>query len=342
MNNNVFLNRCIQLAIMAKDSVLTNPMVGALLLHDNEIIGEGYHEKYGEAHAEVNCLKSVKKEKNHLIADSTLYVSLEPCNHSGKTPPCVDLILENNINKVVIGCTDSFEKVNGKGIQRLKENGVEVIFSNEVNKFIDFNKRFFTFHSKQRPYIILKWAQTKNGYIAKENTQIKISNAVTDRLVHKWRSEEDAIWVGANTVQIDNPALTTRLYKGKNPVRITYDTSNDIITKNICNQEANTIIFNSSKNEIINNIEYILCEKDLLKQLQHIYHRNIKSILIEGGSQLLQQFIDAKLWDEARVIVSNTVMINNGIISPSLKNNSCKEKISLLDDEVYFYQNQHI
>ena len=217
------MTRCLQLAQLGAGNVAPNPMVGAVLVYEEKIIGEGYHRKYGEAHAEVNCINSVKESNRELIEKSTLYVSLEPCSHYGKTPPCSDLIIQNKIKKVVIGCQDIYKEVSGKGILKLRNAGVEVISGVLEKESVDLNKRFFTFHQKFRPYIILKWAQTANTKIGSTNERILISNEYTNRLVHKWRSEEAAVLVGTNTAVQDDPFLTTRLWKGKNPVRIVID-----------------------------------------------------------------------------------------------------------------------
>ncbi|MDQ6764196.1 MAG: bifunctional diaminohydroxyphosphoribosylaminopyrimidine deaminase/5-amino-6-(5-phosphoribosylamino)uracil reductase RibD, partial [Bacteroidota bacterium] len=217
------MNRCIQLAKIAEGNVAPNPMVGAILVHENKIIGEGFHKKYGEPHAEANCINNVRDEHKNLIEQSTLYVSLEPCSHYGKTPPCADLIVQKKIPKVIIGCQDIFKEVAGKGIQKLNDAGIETTVGVLEKECSELNKRFFIFHQKQRPYIILKWAQSANGKIGKKGERIFISNDYTNRLVHKWRSEEAAIMIGTNTAQEDNPSLTTRLWQGKNPVRIIID-----------------------------------------------------------------------------------------------------------------------
>ena len=218
ISHDIYMRRCLQLALLGRGNVAPNPMVGAVLVHDDRIIGEGYHEKYGQAHAEVNCLKSVALDKN-LIPQSTLYVSLEPCAHFGKTPPCADMIIANNIKKVMVGCADPFTEVNGKGIEKLKAAGVEVIENVLQEECLALNKRFFTFHTKQRPYIILKVGRNRQMVLLLviENEQLKISNEFSDRLVHKWRSEEAAIMVGTNTALVDNPSLTNRLWGRKQP-----------------------------------------------------------------------------------------------------------------------------
>ena len=240
------MHRCLELASLGMGNVAPNPMVGAVLVYDNRIIGEGYHMQFGGPHAEVNCINSVKPADRELISKSSLYVSLEPCNHFGKTPPCSDLIIKNRIPEVVIACTDPFEKVNGSGINKLMEAGVKVITGILEKNAISLNTRFFTFHQQKRPYIILKWAQSANKKISGKNGEpVRISHALTDRLVHRWRSEEAAIMVGTNTALKDNPSLTTRLWKGKNPIRIVVDNQLKIPSAfTLFNGEAPLIIFN--------------------------------------------------------------------------------------------------
>src|SRR5215207_8983700 len=220
----IYMHRCLELARLGSGSVAPNPMVGAVLVYKDMIIGEGYHQQYGEAHAEVNCLNSVRPEHQHLIEQSTLYVSLEPCAHYGKTPPCADLIIQKKIPEVVVGCCDPFIQVNGKGIEKLQSAAVNVTIGVLEEECKQLNKRFFGFHTVQRPYVILKWAQTADGKVAgNDYGRKRISNQQTNRIVHKWRSEETTVVVGTNTALYDDPALTTRLWAGKNPVRIVVD-----------------------------------------------------------------------------------------------------------------------
>ena len=245
------MSRCIELAKLGAGFTAPNPMVGAVLVYDNRIIGEGYHRHYGHAHAEVNCIASVKKEDEPFIRQSVLYVSLEPCAHHGKTPPCADLIIEKKIPMVVVGSRDPFKEVDGKGIEKLQAAGVEVQEDVLEKECIDLNKRFFTFHTWRRPYIILKWAQSDDGKIAKTgHSRVLISNDYTNRLVHKWRSEEASILVGTNTALMDNPSLDTRLWKGPNPVRLVVDKNLALpASLNVFDQKIKTIIFNTLKHE---------------------------------------------------------------------------------------------
>lgn len=338
-----YMIRCIQLAKMGAGDVAPNPMVGAVLVYQNKIIGEGYHQKYGEAHAEVNCINNVDKKAKSLIKKSTIYVSLEPCAHHGKTPPCADLIIKNKIKKVVIGCQDIYKEVAGKGIEKLQNADVEVITGVLEKECKELNKRFFTFHQKQRPYIILKWAQSINGKIgANDNERILISNDYSNRLVHKWRSEESAILVGTNTGLKDNPSLTTRFWKGNNPVRIVIDKELKLPSSaNLFSKEANTVIFNLIKNAVEGNIRFIKVEKDNFFQemLLSLYKLNIQSVLVEGGAKTLQSFIDSGLWDEARVITNQNVVIENGTAAPDMKKFSWSKHETIFDDSISYYEN---
>jgi diaminohydroxyphosphoribosylaminopyrimidine deaminase / 5-amino-6-(5-phosphoribosylamino)uracil reductase len=339
------MQRCIELAQLGAGYVAPNPLVGAVLVYDGKIIGEGYHEKYGEAHAEVNCINSVANENRSLVSKSILYVSLEPCAHFGKTPPCVDLILQNKIPHVVIGCTDSFEKVNGAGIEKLKATGVQVDLGILEKECLKLNKHFFTFYTKKRPYIILKWAQSIDGFIAKENGKpIKISNNFTNKYVHKLRAEVHAILVGKKTVQNDNPSLNTRLWKGKNPVRIIVDSLLELENNwNVFNDEAKTIIINKKKQETIGNILYYkVAEGATVNEgiIACLYEQQLNAVIIEGGTTTLQHFIDANLWDEAIVITNTAMAIKTGISSPILKSAILLGTENIFTDKIDFYK-QH-
>ncbi len=336
-----YMQRCLQLAQLGCGTVAPNPMVGAVLIYNNTIIGEGYHTEYGKAHAEVNCINSVNENNKILIAKSTLYVSLEPCVHFGKTPPCTNLILQQKIPKVVIGCSDTFAQVNGKGIQQLKDNGVEVVYGILENECKELNKRFFTFYTKQRPYIILKWAQSKDDKIAaKSDERVLISNDFTNRLVHKWRTQEAAIMVGTNTALQDNPTLTARLWKGNNPIRILIDKDLKISSStNLFSTAAKTIVFNTKKNVIENNIHYYqLTSFTLPEMLKALYSLSIQSVLVEGGGKLLQSFIDGNLWDEINVIKNNEISIEDGLESPKIKNAYLTKTENYLTDAISYYK----
>ena len=335
--------RCLQLAKLGAGNVAPNPMVGAVLVYENEIIGEGYHQQYGLAHAEVNCINNVSEANQSLIEKSTLYVSLEPCAHYGKTPPCADLIIKNKIPNVVVACRDSYEEVHGKGIQKLHQAGVNVIVGILEKEALELNKRFFTFHTKQRPYIILKWAQSRDAKIAnKDLSAVKISNDITNRLVHKWRSEEAAILVGTNTALYDNPSLTTRLWKGRNPVRLVIDLQLKLpISLHLFDGSVKTIVFNLVKYKEENGVMFYKLpsgEGIIPGLLNAMYLLKIQSVLVEGGAKLLQSFIDQNCWDEARVITNEQLMIDRGIEAPELKNNSLININKATGNLVVFYQ----
>ena len=340
------MRRCIELAALGAGNVAPNPMVGAVIVYKDNIIGEGYHEKFGEAHAEVNCINSINEYDRQFIKECTLYVSLEPCNHFGKTPPCVDLIIKHQIMHVVIGCNDSFEKVNGAGISRLIVAGVKVDIGILEQDCRNLNKRFFTFHDKKRPYIILKWAQSNDGLIASEDlAKTKISNTYTDQLVHKWRSQEAAILVGYNTVKTDNPYLTLRNWPGKNPTRIIIDELNKLAGNlNIFNLDANTIILNRKLSTFNNNIEFYKINDEQLTTeavVECLHKKQINSVIIEGGNKTLQMFIDAGLWDEARVITNTVLFLNNGVNAPLLQNQNLESSNNILNDRIDYFLNMN-
>ena len=339
------MHRCLELAALGMGKVAPNPMVGAVLVHNDRIIGEGYHERYGEAHAEVNCLENVVAEAKDLVKDATLYVSLEPCTHFGKTPPCTDLIISTGIRHVVIGCQDSFEKVNGSGIQKLKDAGIRVDTGILEKEAIDLNKRFFTFHKKQRPYIILKWAQTNNGIIANADlSPLKISNSITDMLVHRWRSEESAIMVGSRTAWYDNPSLTTRLYPGNNPVRLVIDKQLKLpATHHLLDGQVPTIVLNTIRQQEDGNTSFYKTgesEDMLAVTLSILRQRNLLSLIVEGGKQLIQSFINTGCWDEARVITNTKMVVGEGVSSPRL-NLLPYKKENIRDDEVQYFRNSN-
>ncbi|GAA4818439.1 bifunctional diaminohydroxyphosphoribosylaminopyrimidine deaminase/5-amino-6-(5-phosphoribosylamino)uracil reductase RibD [Litoribaculum gwangyangense] len=288
-------------------------MVGSVIVYNDTIIGEGFTSKYGGNHAEVNAINSVS-DKN-LLKDSTLYVTLEPCSHFGKTPPCSDLIIKHQIPNVVIGCKDDNEKVAGKGIKKLKSAGIHVTVGVLKKECKKHHKRFFTFHNKKRPYIILKWAETKDGFVAPESKgeqkPVWITNMFSRQLVHKWRAEEQAILVGTNTVLEDNPRLTVRDWSGESPIRVVLD-KNETLSKdfNIFNNEAETILIKETSTKKI-------CQK--------LFEKEILSIIIEGGAKTLQMFIDENLWDEARVFTGD-VSFKKGILVPKFSGELISEQ----------------
>jgi diaminohydroxyphosphoribosylaminopyrimidine deaminase/5-amino-6-(5-phosphoribosylamino)uracil reductase len=336
------MQRCIQLARLGAGNVAPNPLVGALLVYEDRIIGEGYHQQYGGAHAEVNCIRSVTAENKYLVEKSTLYCSLEPCSHFGKTPPCADLIIQNNIPLVVIGCRDSFQQVAGKGIQKLKAAGIEVITPVLEKEALDLNKRFFTFHRQKRPFIILKWAQTANGFIGNSgNARLLISNEFTNRQVHKWRSEEAGVLVGTNTALQDDPALTNRFWQGNNPVRLLVDKTLRLPkTLHLFDGSAQTIVFNTIQQLEADHLLYYKIEKEqglVAQMMEALYQLNIQSVLVEGGFKLLQSFIDENYWDEARVITNTGLEIRDGIKAPLIKHAELAVTEQIFTDTIQYY-----
>lgn len=317
MTHEHYMQRCIDLASSGLGFVAPNPLVGAVIVYKGSIIGEGFHQQYGSRHAEINAINSVADPEK--LKASALYVNLEPCSHFGKTPPCADAIIKYQIPSVVIGMTDPFSEVNGKGIEKLKQAGVNVITDVLLSECRELNKRFITYHQKKRPYIILKWAESKDGFIGQEGQRIQISNDFSQILVHRWRSEEQSIMAGNNTIANDNPQLNVRKWTGENPVRITIDRDGSLSkTLHFFDGSQSSIVFSNHKGESKNNLEYITinAKDDELKQvLHHLYEKEIQSVLVEGGSKLLQQFINAGLWDEARIFQSDSNLYT-GIKAP--------------------------
>ncbi|MBX9782906.1 MAG: bifunctional diaminohydroxyphosphoribosylaminopyrimidine deaminase/5-amino-6-(5-phosphoribosylamino)uracil reductase RibD [Chitinophagaceae bacterium] len=346
-----YMQRCIQLAQKGAGYTAPNPMVGAVLVYDNMIIGEGWHQQYGEAHAEVNCIRqAIQNGHTNELQHSTLYVSLEPCAHFGKTPPCADLIIKHQLPKVVIGCRDPFTEVNGKGAEKLKAAGVEVTVGVLKKECEELNKRFFTFHQKQRPYIVLKWAQTKNKKIAapinplaSAAQRLFICNNFTNRLVHQWRSEEASILVATNTALMDDPQLTNRYSNGKQPVRLLLDKELRVPSSaKLMNDDAATIIFNYHKHQEQGQPEYYKIAENasaVHQIINALYQKNIQSVLVEGGSKLLQSFIDEGLWDEARVITNEELIVDEGLNSPVLQNHQQIGEDQILSDTLKVYRN---
>jgi diaminohydroxyphosphoribosylaminopyrimidine deaminase/5-amino-6-(5-phosphoribosylamino)uracil reductase len=348
------MHRCIELAKLGAGNVAPNPMVGALLVYEDKIIGEGYHRQYGLAHAEVNCISNAEKRAVHfdsgdpaaLLRKSRLYVSLEPCVHFGKTPPCADLIIKKGIPEVVVGCRDPFKQVDGRGIKKLEEGGVKVhtgILEEECKRL---NKRFFTFHEQHRPYIILKWAQTADGKIAGPGgRRVFITNEITNREVHKWRSEEPAIMVGPTTALMDDPSLTTRLWSGNNPVRLVLDMNLRLPNSlRIFNSEGKTIIFNTLREGEKDGLTYhkLNGSGPVIAQLAGaLYDLNIQSVLVEGGARLIQSFFEAHLWDEARIITNTELEIGDGVNAPILPQGVLVNRSSVGSDTIRIFQRLH-
>ena len=337
------MERCIKLALNGIGNVSPNPLVGSVLVFKNQIIGEGFHEKYGLAHAETNAIKNVK-DKN-LISKAILYVNLEPCSHHGNTPPCCEMIVKNKIKHVVIGCLDSSSKVNGKGINYLKKNGVTVTLGVLEKKCKHLNRRFFINQQLKRPYIILKWAQSKDGFIDKKRVDNQkginwITQKETKKIVHTWRAQEDAILVGRKTVTHDDPELTVRESIGENPIRIIIDPKLKLNHNyNVFNSQSQTIIVNHIKNQSLNHLTFLKTqENNILSELfKHLQKNKIGSIIIEGGAKTINYFIKKNIWDEARVIKGD-INFNDGLIAPKInrKYNSLKK---INKDILYIYLN---
>ena len=362
----IFMLRAIALAKLGAGATGSNPMVGSVLVHQGRVIGEGYHRKFGEAHAEVNCLNDVKEEDRSLISESTLYVTLEPCSHFGKTPPCADLIIARGIKHVVVGSPDPFSQVNGKGIEKLLNANVRVetgVLSAECHAL---NKRFFTFHKKKRPYIILKWAQTGDRFISwhgsNENERLMITGDITNRLVHKWRSEEMAIMVGTNTARSDNPSLTNRLWTGSSPVRVTIDRNLSLPQSHrLFDNAVRTIVFNRERDAVVGQTQYIKIDlhdtmpatsfqqstifitggpgTEVPSMLNELTNLQLTSVIVEGGSMLLQSFINQGCWDEARVITNTSLFGKIGVPSPVIPDAILTGSLVIGNELVQYFEN---
>lgn len=330
-SHKTYIKRCIQLAKKGLGTTYPNPLVGSVIVYKDKIIGEGWHKEAGLAHAEVNAINAIKDKS--LLKKATIYVSLEPCSHFGKTPPCADLIIAHNIPNVVIGTIDPFAKVKGQGIKKLLDAGCNITVGVLEDECQELNKRFFTFHNSKRPYIILKWAESNDGFLAPKTKDkqepVWITNATSKQLVHKWRAEEQAILVGTKTVIEDNPSLTTRHWKGSNPIRLVIDRKNTLDSSlSIFNAEAETVVF-SEDTINFNNLPERICE--------YCYTNNLQSIIIEGGAATLQHFINANLWDEARVFRGD-IMFKEGTKAP-LITGTIKRKEQLQNDTLTLYYN---
>lgn len=341
----LYMRRAIELANQANGYNAPNPRVGAVVVYQDQVIGEGYHERYGEGHAEVNAIASVEAEHQTLLPQSTIYVTLEPCYHYGKTPPCVELILTNKIPRVVIACTDPFEKVAGRSIKKLREQGVDVTIGVLEKEAAWMVRRFFTTVQKKRPYVLLKFAQSKDGFMGNPTKEIAISNGLSKRLVHQWRSEEMAIMVGTNTALVDNPRLNNRLYFGKNPLRLVLDRELRLPTGlYLFDGTIETWVFTAQTVvPSVANVRFVTIDfkKQLLTQiLAYLQEQKIQSILVEGGRQLLQGFIDEDLWDEARVF-EGSQLLGEGVPAPILSTKYLKSEEPLADNLLKIYTNFH-
>jgi len=341
------MTRALELAYLGIGEVEPNPMVGCVIVFNGKIIGEGFHQKYGQAHAEVNAIASVKNQA--LLKESTLYVTLEPCAHYGLTPPCSDLIVTKQIPKVIIGTIDPFAEVSGKGIEKLRKAGIEVEVGFMEKECREINKRFFTYHEKKRPYIILKWAQTQDGFIDMERTAKNygeptwITGNLALRLVHKIRSEEGAILVGRKTAEKDDPSLTVRHWCGRNPLRVVLDGQLQLPkTLHLFDHSEKTMVFNQLKSEEKDNLIFIKCfesENQIGQILSKLFSEDILSVIIEGGLSLIESFINANLWDEAHIFTGNK-FFSDGVKAPKIKGKLVDSE-QLDNDQLFILKNQH-
>nr|WP_042289538.1 bifunctional diaminohydroxyphosphoribosylaminopyrimidine deaminase/5-amino-6-(5-phosphoribosylamino)uracil reductase RibD [Nonlabens ulvanivorans] len=324
-----YMQRCLQLAQNGLGTTYPNPLVGSVIVSENdEIIGEGWHLKSGEPHAEVNAVRDAEKKgyDEDAFAKATIYVNLEPCSHTGKTPPCASMIVQKDFKKVVVGTLDPHDKVAGKGVALLKEAGIEVVVGVLENECNELNKRFFTFHRKQRPYIILKWAETSDGFIAPKNKNeqkpVWITNAHSRQLSHQLRAQENAILVGARTVVDDNPSLTCRDWSGDHPIRVVLDSRNSI-TSDYQVMDA-----------IAPTLKLTLSSSNILEIIDELYRNNIQSVIIEGGTTTIQSFIDAGSWDEAYQFMGTSILFHKGLKAPNLKGDYDIKTREIIDSDV--------
>ena len=340
------MRRCLQLAALGKGFAAPNPMVGAVLVHQGRIISEGYHALYGEAHGEASCLNNLKPEDRHLLPECTLYVNLEPCAHYGKTPPCALRIIQEGIKHVVVGNNDPFSEVNGRGFQLLEDHGVQYISGILEQEGSWLNRRFLSFHQKQRPYVILKWAETQQGYFAPLNrSRYQMSNKHSQQLVHKWRTEESAILVGWQTAMTDDPQLTARLWKGRQPLRLVFDRDATLPrTLRLFNEEAATWVINRQHEREEGHIRYIRLDfsQDILPQLMvRLHEASVLSLMVEGGARLLHTFIEEGFWDEARVFRTPD-LLEQGIHAPALTHAQPILSTPLDTDMLHVYINRQL
>lgn len=337
-----YMQRCLEIACRGQGKVSPNPMVGCVITHQGKIIGEGWHQQYGQAHAEVNAIQSV--ENKALLPESTVYVNLEPCAHFGNTPPCADLLAKHQVKKVVISNTDPNPKVAGKGLEKLKAQGIEIQTQVLEAAGLQLNRRFFTFFTQKRPYIILKWAETADGYIARQNFDSKwISNPISRMKVHQWRSQEDAILVGKNTALYDDPQLNVRDWVGRNPTRVVIDPQQSLSKDlKLFDQQIPTICYNFMQNQSAPRLEMVKISPSNLYQdiVQDLYQRKIQSIIIEGGANTLQAFIHQNLWDEARIFKSKNTF-GAGLSAPQIQGRLLAKE-QLMEDDYFEYHNHQM
>ncbi|MEM8568126.1 MAG: bifunctional diaminohydroxyphosphoribosylaminopyrimidine deaminase/5-amino-6-(5-phosphoribosylamino)uracil reductase RibD [Bacteroidota bacterium] len=335
----LYMDRALELAVLGIGNVSPNPMVGCVVVHDNKIIGEGYHQNYGGPHAEVNAINSVFDPS--VLKNSTVFVTLEPCSHFGKTPPCADLLIEKGVQRVVIATEDPNPKVAGRGAKRMIDAGIKVEIGLRRDEAVELNRRFFTAFEKLRPYIILKWAQTSDGFIARENYDSKwISDGYSRTIVHQWRAQEDAILVGKNTAKYDNPKLTVRGISGTDPLRIVIDPNLELSSDLYLFSDGKpTLCYNTKESRMDNSVEFVKVLKDdfLDEMLMDLGKRGIRSLIVEGGLKTFDGLVNRSLWDEARVFISGK-SFEKGVAAPQILNKSYQEE-TLLDDKLFIYRN---
>ncbi len=318
-----YMRRCIELAKKGFGHVAPNPMVGCVIVHQGKIIGEGYHQKFGGPHAEVNAIQQVQNPA--LLKEAEVYVSLEPCAHYGKTPPCANLLITHQVKKVIIGCVDPFSEVAGNGIKMLQNAGIETVVKVLEEDCMFLNRRFFVFHQKKRPFILLKWAETEDGFMDQKRSSTEpqinwITHPDTQLITHQWRKEESAILVGRTTIENDNPSLTTRAISGRNPIRLVIDEKQQLMNKSfqIFNEDAETWVFNASLHKKDKTITWIAVTPFNLNEIVKVLHeKNVQSVLVEGGKKTIESFLEADLWDEARVLVG-AKKFENGLQAPKM------------------------
>ncbi|MFC6996727.1 bifunctional diaminohydroxyphosphoribosylaminopyrimidine deaminase/5-amino-6-(5-phosphoribosylamino)uracil reductase RibD [Rufibacter roseus] len=337
-----FMRRALDLASQGLGTARPNPVVGCVVVHQNKIIGEGWHKRYGEPHAEVNAIASVQNQ--NLLPHSKVYVTLEPCSHYGKTPPCADFLIEKGVRDVVICNTDPNPLVAGRGIQKLVDAGCKVHIGVLEQEGLKLNRRFFTFQQKKRPYLVLKWAESSDGFIALPNCQpCQISGPSAHKLVHKWRTEEQAIMIGTRTALSDNPKLNVRQWPGQAPLRIAIDKKLQIPdSHHLLDDSLPTLIYTLAEKPSLAQTEFVKLAQveDFLEQLlQDLYQRNVQSVLVEGGTKLLEAFLQKNIWDEIRVLKSKTTILHEGVQAPTLSGRPVISRGTLGNDEIIFYRN---
>ncbi|WP_299705961.1 bifunctional diaminohydroxyphosphoribosylaminopyrimidine deaminase/5-amino-6-(5-phosphoribosylamino)uracil reductase RibD [uncultured Pontibacter sp.] len=343
MNDELYMRRALELARLGSGYTHPNPMVGCVVVYDGRIIGEGWHRAYGGPHAEVNAIASI--EDKHLLPKSRVYVTLEPCSHFGKTPPCADLLISSGVRDVVICNTDPNPRVAGRGIKKLFDAGAQVKVGVLEEEGLELNKRFFTFHTQKRPYILLKWAESADGFISgPNNRQVQISGPLSRRLVHKWRSEEQAIMVGSHTAACDNPRLDTRLWPGHNPLRVVIDRKLQLPTHlHLFDKSQPTVVYTYLQQEQMHeNLQFVQLREEepfLAQVMQDLHERNVLSLLVEGGTYLLNSLLKENLWDEALCFKSKTRVLGDGTGAPIMAQGQLLEVQTVGSDQLFHYRN---